>query len=500
MSEPFPKKEQELNTPLIPEVTLQEVPLLSGGVAEPAGEPVPGDGDPSPGDENTVKAEETALEEPEIKQSSEDVTNGEIMEEEIPEDDEPEAVGNVDAGVQDEVPEDADSHVPTQDGTTKLGDAEVHLDPSEGEEKVSAGQAVDEIDENLNEEDNNAEGVDDDDNLDEIDEDEIDENALDEYHGTENTYSAEGNVNQQVDVPYTIPEEPAQDPATRRRLLEERMDQAVKKKTQRRGKRTDIDLEAMQDAQIQNLRKQMQNAAYEDATAVSEKLGLAIHKMKLLPQVKDVLVRKSLADLILDNNLLEGVRIWLEPLPDGSLPGYEIQKVMFNALLELPIKTIHLRESGLGKVVLFYQKSKRVEPGLKKIADKLVGNWTRPILNLSDNYRDKYVEQETFDLSKLIRLRRKRADVETDRQRALYEETAKRRKRAALPAARNSVYKIAPKVKIDDRVSVGQRQAIGANLVKDEQYKRLSSKVIGRGKKTTKKGGVSIEGRDLTGI
>lgn len=71
--------------------------------------------------------------------------------------------------------------------------------------------------------------------------------------------------------------------------------------------------------------------------------------------------------------MLESVRLWLEPLPDASLPAYSIQKEMFAALEELPIKTVHLRESGIGKVVLFYQQSRKPQVSIKHIAEKLVG-------------------------------------------------------------------------------------------------------------------------------
>ena len=40
----------------------------------------------------------------------------------------------------------------------------------------------------------------------------------------------------------------------------------------------------------------------------------------------------------MDNNLLEGVRRWLEPLPDKSLPALDIQKEFFPALKKMEFK------------------------------------------------------------------------------------------------------------------------------------------------------------------
>ncbi|GMF03263.1 unnamed protein product [Ambrosiozyma monospora] len=164
----------------------------------------------------------------------------------------------------------------------------------------------------------------------------------------------------------------------KRRDFEERFQALLKKPTKRR-KNNEIDLESMQDEAIAMLKHKMKEAAAMDVDCVNNKKP-ATHKLQLLPQVRGTLLKSNLYDSILDNNMLEAVRIWLEPLPDSSLPAFEIQRTLFNELPKLPIKTIHLRESGLGKVVLFYQKSKKADPSLKRIAEKLIGDWTRPIM------------------------------------------------------------------------------------------------------------------------
>lgn len=50
-----------------------------------------------------------------------------------------------------------------------------------------------------------------------------------------------------------------------------------------------------------------------------------------------------------------------------------------------------LKESGLGRIVLFYTKCKRVTPDVSRIATELVENWTRPIVKRSASYRDRVV-------------------------------------------------------------------------------------------------------------
>lgn len=298
--------------------------------------------------------------------------------------------------------------------------------------------------------------------------------------------------------------EEIEDEQTRkRREFEEKFNALLKKPTKRR-KNNDVDLEAMQDEAISHLKNMMKEAAYMDIDCVNNKKP-ATNKLKLLPQVRDTLLKSNLYDSILDNNLLEAVRIWLEPLPDASLPSFEIQKTLLNELVKLPIKTIHLRESGLGKVMIFYQKSKKVDPALKRIAEKLIGDWTRPVMGRSDNYRAREIPTANFDIEKFkakTKLQTDSGDNGQNGRKSLYQESADRRKRAAAPEARTSVYTIAPQTNINalhaQRASV-LSMGIGASLNRDERFKAINKKLtkLSQKKKAVKKDGVSIEGRGL---
>lgn len=94
----------------------------------------------------------------------------------------------------------------------------------------------------------------------------------------------------------------------------------------------------------------------------------------------------------MDNNLLEGVRRWLEPLPDRSLPALNIQRDFFPILKKMEfIDSSVLKESGLGRIILFYTKCKRVQPEVQRIANDLVSAWSRPIIKRSASYRDRVV-------------------------------------------------------------------------------------------------------------
>jgi transcription factor SPN1 len=173
--------------------------------------------------------------------------------------------------------------------------------------------------------------------------------------------------------------------------------------SRRRKKHGDIDLDGMADAEIEQMRKAMTDAAEADNEG-RQRGEPARHKLKLLPKVVALLNKNHLKESLVDPeiNLLEAVRFFLEPLSDGSLPAYDIQKELFAALARLPINKDSLVASGIGKVILFYVKSKRPEIAIKRQAERLFADWTRPILRRTDDYRKKEFSQAEYDPSYVL--------------------------------------------------------------------------------------------------
>lgn len=158
----------------------------------------------------------------------------------------------------------------------------------------------------------------------------------------------------------------------------------------------------MIDEEIASLRNRMSVAAELDVEARNQKPPKpAMHKLGLLPEVTALLNRnnRDVESAIVDpeNNLLESVRFFLEPLSDGSLPAYNIQRELFAALTKLPIDKEALISSGIGKVVLFYTKTKKAEVSIRRQAERLLGDWTRPILKRSDDYRKRVLQTAEYD-------------------------------------------------------------------------------------------------------
>ncbi|KAH8779842.1 hypothetical protein F5883DRAFT_540671 [Diaporthe sp. PMI_573] len=186
----------------------------------------------------------------------------------------------------------------------------------------------------------------------------------------------------------------------RARAIEKAMDAAVKgKSSKRRTKKDEVDLEEELDDIIADLKVRMETACREDNLA-REQDRAAVAKIKLLPEVMTLLNRQNIQHAILDpeTNFLQAVKYFLEPLgADGSLPAYNIQREIFTALTRMPVEKEALLSSGIGQVVLFYTKTKRAQPEIKRMAERLMGEWSRPILQRTDDYKKRQIEARYID-------------------------------------------------------------------------------------------------------
>ncbi|GAA5833536.1 hypothetical protein JCM11251_003521 [Rhodosporidiobolus azoricus] len=182
------------------------------------------------------------------------------------------------------------------------------------------------------------------------------------------------------------------DPEARRRKdLSKRLTEIIKKpsgKGKKKKQQDEEDLEMLNDEAVAQMRMQMMSACDRDLE--ENELGRpAVHKLRLLPKVVDIMQKTALAETIVENGMLEAVKRWLEPLPDRSLPALNIQRPLFNLLRTITIETSALKSSGLGKIVYFYTKCKRVDPAVARVANQLVSDWMRPILRRSKAFVDR---------------------------------------------------------------------------------------------------------------
>ncbi|KAJ1729701.1 Transcription factor iws1 [Coemansia sp. Benny D160-2] len=178
--------------------------------------------------------------------------------------------------------------------------------------------------------------------------------------------------------------------------INKKIDAALKSGRSRRRKRTDED-DAAIDELIMDLRKRMRDAAYRDIDDNKDRLP-AIHKLSMLSEVIVELGKTQLYEVFLENNIVDSIRLWLEPLDDGSLPNLDVQNAMLEILKKLPIRRDHLRESGIGKIILFMSRCPRIPEQNRRTCERFVQQWSRMVLRLSSDYRDRRVKEATVNL------------------------------------------------------------------------------------------------------
>ncbi|KAI6155176.1 transcription factor iws1 [Pisolithus tinctorius] len=260
--------------------------------------------------------------------------------------------------------------------------------------------------------------------------------------------------------------------------LDMQFDAILKSKKSRPKKRKNDEdvLDPYADEEVSRLREAMLNAAADDEQANRDKLP-ATNKLKLLPQVMEVLRKQSLSQSIMDNNLLEGVRRWLEPLPDRSLPALNIQRDFFPILRKMEfIDSDVLRGSGLGRIVLFYTKCKRVHPDIQRIANDLVSTWSRPIIKRSASFRDRVIPVAQDDT-----IERSNERLNAILARAKEQEKNRIRKNAVMIPQRDYTnYTVAPKATAGLRKNDAVDHDVSRRRANNERLRTLSRKMSTR--------------------
>ncbi|CAN8274537.1 unnamed protein product [Cochlearia groenlandica] len=134
--------------------------------------------------------------------------------------------------------------------------------------------------------------------------------------------------------------------------------------------------------------------AVEDDVELNKQGKPAINKLMKLPLFCEALSKKQLQVEFLDHGVLNVIKNWLEPLPDGSLPNINIRTALLKILDELRInvnldcRKEQLIKSGLGKVIMFLSKSDEETTPNRRLAKGLINEWSRGIHNKSTRYED----------------------------------------------------------------------------------------------------------------
>lgn len=267
------------------------------------------------------------------------------------------------------------------------------------------------------------------------------------------------------------------------------------------GKRTRYEEgnEAENRAMVEGLITQMEVAVEEDMVAF-EKKKPAVHKLRMLERVEDIVSMKKLHNELLDSGLLGVLKAWIDLMPDGTLPNSRIRSAVLSMLLRLPVdctqedRREQLKRSELGRVVMFYSKIPEETAENRRMARELVERWSRPILTPQGPSVDE-VEMERILEARRLRQRNLESsagqdlDEDEDIARQLRPGDPGYRRNARIPQAAALDYVKRP----ESRVVMPTSRVSG----KSSEHK-LTKKLKKLGKKTSlRAANVSVEGRNL---
>ncbi|EHY65650.1 transcription factor SPN1 [Nematocida ausubeli] len=126
--------------------------------------------------------------------------------------------------------------------------------------------------------------------------------------------------------------------------------------------------------EIQKILEDLEEAYERDCESNKEGLP-ALRKLNDLESIYNRLLKKKNQQELLDLGVLKLLKKWLEPLPDMSLPHDTVKRSILDVLLHLTPEVEHLKESGIGKIVLFYSKNPYEKKGIKQMAKQITLNW-----------------------------------------------------------------------------------------------------------------------------
>lgn len=166
-------------------------------------------------------------------------------------------------------------------------------------------------------------------------------------------------------------------------------------KAERRPRRKEVDMTAVENECIVFLERMMK--ARDDDVRAYRAGRPPLEKIKMLPEVERIMTKIDHRDYLLDNMMLPVFKAWLDRLPDGALPNIDVRTTLLRILSDCRVDEDWLQRleesQGLGKVIHFLSRSDDHEPN-RRIAQKLMEKWARLVYRSNSNFHDL---QDEFD-------------------------------------------------------------------------------------------------------
>eukprot|EP00924_Labyrinthula_sp_SR-Ha-C_P001136 augustus_masked-scaffold_7-processed-gene-14.54-mRNA-1 protein AED:1.00 eAED:1.00 QI:0/-1/0/0/-1/1/1/0/412 len=133
------------------------------------------------------------------------------------------------------------------------------------------------------------------------------------------------------------------------------------------------------------------DAAYNQDVTLRRRGEIALNKIKLLPEVLEIMNKNDFHIVLLERNLLQVVGQWLRPIKNHQdeveLPNLGLRTKIYKVVNKLPIDVEHLSRAKFGKVISYLRDSERETKENRVFLRKLVQKWSRGIFGRSDDFK-----------------------------------------------------------------------------------------------------------------
>lgn len=103
-------------------------------------------------------------------------------------------------------------------------------------------------------------------------------------------------------------------------------------------------------------------------------------KIDNIEDICSKIIKKGTQEAFLKLGILKELKLWLEPLPDNSLPNQKIKRAILDLLIHLRVTKMDLLNSGVGKIVHFYSKNSREAMDIRKMSINIMKAWKSMII------------------------------------------------------------------------------------------------------------------------